>query len=249
MIFNILKILLLGSLLMNNCQGTSLEIKFHRAIEYWTEILCTLPKTKSFVFHGVFANSTEISYNFFDDLLRSINEHCEPVILLKIHFTGQPYPKNVNSSAYSIPLDRNAMKRRGIRGLTSTGKLLHRKSRIRGTQGTNDPYCFDLWNVNIIFVGDTDSFEELLDFESPFQWTNREHFILLTIWNDTFEKTISKDRRSSIERVLKKLWLEHQVQNAFVNEPLVNDDNVIYTYNPFAMINGTGRIFDDENRN
>ncbi|XP_043255162.1 uncharacterized protein LOC122398958 [Colletes gigas] len=131
----------------------------------------------------------------------------------------------------------NANKRQAIRRFASTVNLFHRKWSIRRTREKND-YYLDLWNVNIIFFGDNDAFEKLLVAETPFEWNSREHFIVLTIWNDSLAKL--NDRKPLIDGTLRKLWLERRIQNVFANEPLSDDKNRdIYSYNPFAVINET----------
>ncbi|XP_076284110.1 uncharacterized protein LOC143210803 [Lasioglossum baleicum] len=235
----LLKILLLGMILQQvssmDSEGCKLDQNFSKAINYWSQVLCALSKTKTIIFHGVFANSSEILEDFYNILLQTTTENCEAVVSLKIH-------SEALSSNFPDPYSRsrchNLVKGQGIQGRMTAVGGLDRKWHVKGNARTEEKRSFDLWNVNIIFLGNGAVFEELLDSGAPFEWNGREHFIVFAIWNDPLEPRT--ERRRWIDRILRKLWLQHRIQNVFFHEPLSEvEECEIHSYNPFAGINVT----------
>ncbi|XP_076547413.1 uncharacterized protein LOC117610092 [Osmia lignaria lignaria] len=216
----ILKTILLGSLLFQSSvtenNDSNHQQRFHKAIEYWTEILCTLQKTKTIVFHGIFTNGTKTLQDFFQVLLRTTNEYCNSVILLKIYSSSSVYQEQTTS----------------IIKYNSLHNLLHNKWNVKRNWRKNDEHFIDIWSMNVIFFGDNDAFEELL-LNTSIVLNSREHFIVLAVWNDALEMLL--DRRQMIDRILRKIWSEHRVLNVIFNEPLSNRGFNSYAYNPFLM--------------
>ncbi|XP_076656803.1 uncharacterized protein LOC143361352 [Halictus rubicundus] len=214
-------------------EACKLDEKFSRAVNYWSRVLCGLSKTKSIIFHGVFANSSEILVDFYNVLLETTTKNCEAVVSLKIHSEA------VSSSVtdpYSRSRCHNLVGGQSVQGRMTATAGLHWKWHVKGNSRTEEGRYFDLWNVNIIFLGDAGAFEELLD-SGTFEWNAREHFILFAIWNDPLGP---RAERELIDRTLRKLWLEHRIQNVFFHEPLSNlAERELYSYNPFAGIDGT----------
>ncbi|CAK9822528.1 hypothetical protein ANTRET_LOCUS1049 [Anthophora retusa] len=243
-------LLLQGSL--SNCKTSNRSKQFHEAVEYWTDALCILHETKTFVFHGIFVNSTETLRDFFDILLQTTSNYCNAIVLPKIYAKANFHQErtlntvnlntrqnNVITKGYTRIEEYNVVKRQAIWSLVSMLNVLHHKWNITAELRRKEEYYIDMWTVNVIFLGDSESFEKLLLSETLFHWNSREHFIVLAVWNDLSE--VLKDRRLSIDRTLRKLWLEYHIQNVLFDEPLSrHQDSTLYTYDPFA-VTGEGR--------
>ncbi|KOC64815.1 hypothetical protein WH47_00318 [Habropoda laboriosa] len=248
----IVKVLTVTVLLLQatttSCKVQNQEKQFHKAVEYWTEALCTLQKTKTFVFHGIFLNSTKTLENFFDVLLQTTSDYCSAIVLLKIYSNKPNFRQDASSNVvnsntrrnnvvtrrYTRTEECNVVEKRTIRSLMSVSNVLHQKWNVGGDWRRKDERYIDMWTVNVIFLGDSDSFEKLLNSGTLFEWNSREHFIVLAVWNDLLEEL--NDRRPMIDRTLRKLWLEHHIQNVLFDEPLSRrHDSTLYMYDPFAV--------------
>lgn len=253
---------MLGSLLLLllvsvcSCQITDKEKQFKRSIEYWTEALCILQKTKTIVFHGISGNKTRASQEFFDVLLYTTSEYCGAVVLLKI-YTLPEFPRdhsssmgnsntllnNVHTDLHVRMGDRNAVRRQAMCKSGSMVNLRRPKRNKIQRRLKNDEDYTNMWTVNVIFIGDVDTFEMLLDSDTHFQWNSREQFIMLAVWNDPLAELT--DRRPLIDRTLRKFWQDYHIHNVYFDEPLSDRENFnFYSYNPFAMNNESGTKID-----
>ncbi|KAG7203009.1 hypothetical protein KM043_010137 [Ampulex compressa] len=206
------------------------EANWQTAVEFWTEAMCYVPRTKTVNFHGIFRNGSPRLRHFFDTLLRNVNQRCDTVLLAKAYELWDSENSTVIEEEYGQPCRR---KRK-----SPCQEYLVSKWRKATINEADTKASSDMWNINVIFVEDSESLEEILIYKRIFEWNPREHFIVLTAWKE--EQEHEHDWEVAIEEILKTFWFKYRIQNVFLNEPLAKHGGyVVHTYNPFARANNT----------
>lgn len=225
---------------------SSSDCQWHDAIEFWSNVTCSMEDIKTVNFHDVLESVRKDSI-FLDQcvqaLVYDIARKCETTIISRIYTLRDikslvPFVSNNDVSHRSV-------KQPSIWKIISGDALPSRvmpsaagKIRIQ----SDETYDRNTRDVHVILARDIYSFDQISKDDTTFKWNSHDRFIVLIA---RFPKKLSNELSSRIGDILKTLWYKRKVYKIFVSEAiLINDtvriNQIVHTYNPFAKVNDSG---------
>ncbi|KAG5345525.1 GRID2 protein, partial [Acromyrmex charruanus] len=226
--------------------------QWYNAIEFWSNVVCSMKDIKTVNFHGVLESSTISRKSaiflerYFQAFIYDITRKCQTTILSRIY--TPPDSKNLFVNNNDIPY--RVVKRPSIWKIMSGDALPSRIMLLNNvTKRIRSNKTFDrTWNMHVILTRDVHFFDQISKDGTTFEWNSHDRFIVLFA-RFPEEHGLSSELNSKIDDVLKTLWFKHKVHKVFVSEAiLINDtvriDRTIRTYNPFTKVNNSvwGRV-------
>lgn len=228
---------------------SSSDFRWRNAIEFWSNVVCSMEDIKTVNFHNVLESSGSSIFleRYFQIFVYDIAHKCQTTIVSRIYTLRDS--ENLASFVNDNDAAHAAVKRPSIWKITSNDALSSRvilssatgKIRIRSDKKT---FSRNTWNVHVILARDICSLDQISKDGTIFEWNSHDRFIVL-IARISGEDGPSNESNSRISDILKILWSERKVQKVFVSEMILANDTVqinqiVRTYNPFAKVNNSG---------
>ncbi|XP_011051279.1 PREDICTED: uncharacterized protein LOC105144210 [Acromyrmex echinatior] len=231
--------------------ASSSSNQWYNAIEFWSNVVCSMKDIKTVNFHGVLESSSISRRSaiflerYFQAFIYDITHKCETTILSRIY--TPPDSENLfvnNDIAYRV------VKRPSIWKIISGDALPSRVMLLNNvTKKIRSDKTFDrTWNMHVILTRDVHFFDQISKDSTTFEWNSHDRFIVLFA-RFSEEHGLSNELNSKIDDILKTLWFKHKVHKVFVSEAIfINDivriDRTVRTYNPFTKVNNSvwGRV-------
>ncbi|KAL6259301.1 hypothetical protein P5V15_009219 [Pogonomyrmex californicus] len=218
------------------------DCQWHNAIEFWSNVVCSIENVKTVNFHGVFDSGRSSIFldQCFQTFVKDITHKCQATIASKIYMLRDS--ENLTSFITNNDIIQRVVERPSICKITSGGKipsraiksLIARRTRIRSGRVSGK----NTWNVHVILARDIHSFHQISKDASTFPWNPHDRFIALIALPEENNSLSNPE----LDDILKTLWFKRKVQKILVsNVILVNDtiqiNQTVHTYNPFAKVN------------
>ncbi|XP_024869798.1 uncharacterized protein LOC112453325 isoform X2 [Temnothorax curvispinosus] len=241
----------LFALLRTRTVSTS-DCQWHNAIEFWSNVVCSMEDIKTVNFHDVLESgrSSIVLERCFQAFVYDIARKCETTIVSRIHalddaenlasfvsnndiaHIAHRFAKRASSASIWQVTSNDALPSR-VRPSAAAGKI-----RIR----SDKTFDGNTWNVHVILAKDIHSFDQIARGDTTFEWNSHDRFIVLITRFPEEQGPSSNESNSRIGNILKTLWSKRKVQKIFVSEAtLVNDtvriNRIVRTYNPFVKVN------------
>jgi len=217
------------------------------AIKFWSNVVCYLKNLKILHFYSVFYNDNSKSFIFLEEcsevFIYDIAHKCETTIILKtyvLHDSRSTF-YFANDIVYGAVVQPFILK-----NISKDMIIFQAISSVERISVQNNKEG-NTWDVYVFLVRDIYSFNQILKNDSILKWNPRDRFIVLIIQHE-HEHNQLNESNVRIDDVLKLLWSKRKIQSVFVSDMmLVNKtfpvSRVVRTYNPFAKINDSGKLY------
>lgn len=224
-------------LLRHRVSGSDCQ-RWHNAIEFWSNVTCSMEDTKTVNFHSVLESGESFLGRCFQAFVYDIARKCETAIVSRIYTLRDT--DNLTFSDVVRPVERPP-----IWKVASSGEDAI-PFRVMGPAGKtrirSDETCDrNTWNMHVILARDIRSFDQISRDDTTFEWNPHDRFIVL-IARLPERHGSSNESNSRIDDILETLWSKRKVQKIFVSEAIFRNDaiqidRIVRTYNPFAKVN------------
>ncbi|TGZ54640.1 Glutamate receptor delta-2 subunit [Temnothorax longispinosus] len=204
----------LFALLRTRTVSTS-ACQWHNAIEFWSNVVCSMEDIKTVNFHDVLESgrSSIVLERCFQAFVYDIARKCETTIVSRIHalddaenlasfvsnndiaHIAHRFAKRASSASIWQVTSNDALPSR-VRPSAAAGKI-----RIR----SDKTFDGNTWNVHVILAKDIHSFDQIARGDTTFEWNSHDRFIVL-ITRFPEEQGPSNESNSRIGNILKTLW-------------------------------------------
>jgi len=230
--------------------ASSSSYQWYNAIEFWSNVVCSMKDIKTMNFHGILESSISkrnaiFLEQYFQAFIYDVTRKCETTILSRIYTPPDSENLFVNNNDIAYRVVKRPSIWKIISGDALPSRVMPSNNVARKIRKIRSDKTFDgTWNMHIILIRDVHFFDQISKDGTTFKWNSHDRFIVLFA-RFPEEHRLSNKLNSRIDDILKTLWFKHKVHKVFVSEViLINDtiriDRTVRTYNPFTKVNNSG---------